>query len=249
MSKKQKRTHPSRQKTANAPASRSSKQPWIIGAAAIGLLSIGGLIWASVDETPLSSTTATTSQPAVAPSPSTQQKTGQPQFELKVNPQTGTTTTQAGSPLQISVNPPAAAAPTAGMPAPDFSLQDLKGRPVQLSKLKGKVVAVNFWATWCGPCRAEIPGFVKAYEKYQSKGLEIVGISMDRVGKDAVHEFVKKNGITYPVAIDMSQTPQKYGGVSGIPTTFIVDREGKVAKQHVGYMDQTMFEKMVTPLL
>jgi peroxiredoxin len=138
---------------------------------------------------------------------------------------------------------------TVGSVAPDFVLQDLKGRPVQLSKLRGRVVVVNFWATWCGPCRAEIPGIVKVYKQYRQKGLEIVGISLDQAGRDVVEDFVKENGIRYPVALDTSQVAQQYGGITAIPTTFIIDRQGRIAKRHVGYMDQASFEAMIAPVI
>ncbi|HEY6952062.1 MAG TPA: TlpA disulfide reductase family protein, partial [Bacteroidota bacterium] len=92
--------------------------------------------------------------------------------------------------------------------APNFSLKTSEGKTIELSKLKGKTVVVNFWATWCGPCRAEIPGFIDVYEKYKSKGLEIVGISLDQGGWDDVKPFVKKYNISYPVVLGNDKVAQ-----------------------------------------
>lgn len=201
----------------------------------------------------------TASTPTSASSATKTPEPAQPQIQITPTPEQGDSpltitvndSNQSAtnpSPLKITMNPPAAV-PATGTVAPDFTLQDLNGRTVQLSRLRGKVVVVNFWATWCGPCKAEIPGFINVYNKYKRKGLEIIGISLDTAGADVVAEFVKKYSINYPVALDKSATQQKYGGVTGIPTTFIIDRQGRIAKRHVGYMDQTAFEKMVSPLL
>ncbi|HUI08763.1 MAG TPA: TlpA disulfide reductase family protein [Bacteroidota bacterium] len=133
--------------------------------------------------------------------------------------------------------------------APDFKLPNGSGGTVQLSKLRGKVVAVNFWATWCGPCRAEIPGMLDVYEKYKAKGLEIVGISVDRDGWGVINPFVKKLKITYPVVLGTGETTDAYGGIDAIPTTFFVDRKGHVLKRHVGYMSKEEFEETIKNFL
>ncbi len=133
--------------------------------------------------------------------------------------------------------------------APNFTLKTSQGKTVELSKLKGKTVVVNFWATWCGPCRAEIPGFIDVYNKYKSKGLEIVGISLDQGGWSDVKPFVKKFNITYPVVLGNDKVARLYGNVEAIPTTFIVDKTGKIVNQHVGYMKEEDFEAMIKGLL
>lgn len=133
--------------------------------------------------------------------------------------------------------------------APDFSLKTSDGKPVQLSSLKGKVVLVNFWATWCGPCKSEIPGFLDLYEKYKDKGFEIIGISLDQEGWNAVTPFVKKNNIRYPVVLGSEEIIEAYGGINAIPSTFVVDKNGNIADHHVGYLNRQTLEKKLKELL
>jgi cytochrome c biogenesis protein CcmG/thiol:disulfide interchange protein DsbE len=146
--------------------------------------------------------------------------------------------------MPLAVLAPLACAQT-GKQAPNFSLQTGSGSTVELAKLKGKVVVVNFWATWCGPCRVEIPGFVSVYEKYKNKGLEIVGISLDQKGWSALRPFIERNKITYPVVLDNGEVASRYGDIRSIPTTFIVDRKGNIVDTHIGSMDAISFEKLV----
>jgi len=134
-------------------------------------------------------------------------------------------------------------------PAPDFSLRDLDGREVSLSQMRGKVVILNFWATWCPPCRQEIPDFVDLQKQYGAQGLQIVGVSMDQEGASVVRPFVQQNHINYTMLVDGQKIAGLYGGIQGIPTTFILDRQGRIAKKAVGFTSRSVFEKLVTGLL
>ena len=125
--------------------------------------------------------------------------------------------------------------------APDFTLTSLDGKKITLSAFKGKVVILDFWATWCPPYRAEIPGFVEIYNKYNSSGLVIIGVALDTPEK--VRAFVKSNKITYPVVIGNNDLANLYGGIQGMPTTFVIDKNGKVLTTHVGYVDKAVFVK------
>ncbi len=134
-------------------------------------------------------------------------------------------------------------------PAPNFALKTADGKTVELKKLQGKVVVVNFWATWCGPCRREIPGMMKVYDKYKGKGLEIVGIALDRDGWNDVKPYLEKSPISYPIVIGERKLTEQYGGVEAIPTTFIVDRKGNIVAKHVGAMSEEDFEKAIKAAL
>ncbi len=133
--------------------------------------------------------------------------------------------------------------------APDWQLKDLDGKAVKLSDFKGKVVILNFWATWCPPCRREIPDFVALQKQYADKGLVIVGVWMDEGGAEVVKPFVKKMGINYPVIMGDQKTAAAYGGIQVVPTTFIIDKTGKIAAQHEGGADRATFEAEIKPLL
>jgi len=133
--------------------------------------------------------------------------------------------------------------------APNFALKAADGNMVELEQLKGKVVVVNFWATWCGPCRKEIPGFIEVYNQYRGKGLEIVGISLDRGGWEVVKPYIEQSKINYPIVVGDGDLAEAYGGIRAIPTTFIVDKDGMIANQHVGYMTKADLEKLVKGLL
>ena len=133
--------------------------------------------------------------------------------------------------------------------APNFSLKTYDGKVIELAKLKGKTVVVNFWATWCPPCRAEIPDFIKVYESSKAKGLEFVGIALDEDGWAKVKPFTDKNKITYPVVLGTPEVVQAYGGIEGIPTSFIIDKKGNVVDRQVGLMTKDVLEKKISKVL
>ncbi|MCX6141662.1 MAG: TlpA disulfide reductase family protein [Ignavibacteriales bacterium] len=133
--------------------------------------------------------------------------------------------------------------------AANFSLKSADGKSYELRKYKGKVVIVNFWATWCGPCRKEIPDFIEVYKKYKNKGLVIIGISVDKDGWSAVTPFVEESKMNYPVVLANQKVVENYGGVEAIPTTFIVDKKGYIADQHTGVMSLKELETKLQPLL
>jgi cytochrome c biogenesis protein CcmG/thiol:disulfide interchange protein DsbE len=124
------------------------------------------------------------------------------------------------------------------VPAPDFVLKDLQGKDLKLADYKGKVLVLNFWATWCPPCRAEIPDFVEAYAANKDKGLEILGVSVDRMTADRLLPFVSKAKINYPVVLADAKIVQDYEPGDYIPTTIIIDKKGIVRRRHVGQMDK-----------
>jgi peroxiredoxin len=133
--------------------------------------------------------------------------------------------------------------------APNFALSSQNGKVIELVKLKGKVVLVNFWATWCPPCRAEIPDFIDVYNIYKSKGFEIVGIALDEEGWQKVAPFMKEAKINYPIVLGTRTITQAYGGIDGIPTTFIVDKDGYIVEHQVGMLTKTALEKALKKYL
>jgi thiol-disulfide isomerase/thioredoxin len=132
--------------------------------------------------------------------------------------------------------------------APGFSLTTIGGEKISLDDFKGKVLIVDFWATWCGPCRIEIPGFVELQDRYRDQGLEIIGLSKDD-GPDEVKEFYKQFKMNYPVALAGDGVDQLYGGILGMPTTFLIGRDGRIYAKHVGAADISVFEEEVKTLL
>lgn len=141
-----------------------------------------------------------------------------------------------------------------GKPEPDLKLKDLDGKDVSLGDLKGKVVFVNFWATWCGPCQEEIPELIDMQNKYASKGFTVLGIAMDDEGKSVVAPFVAKekydvNGqkmlINYPIVIGTDEAADKFGGIMGYPTSFLISRNGKQIMKFQGPPDLDIIQKAI----
>lgn len=120
--------------------------------------------------------------------------------------------------------------------APDFSLKDFNGTELSLADFEGKVLFMNFWATWCPPCRAEIPDFVEAYDKYKDMGLAILGISLDQISEKRVSEFAEKLQVNYPMAMATQQLFKDYPAPGAIPTTLVIDGMGKIRYKKVGLM-------------
>jgi cytochrome c biogenesis protein CcmG/thiol:disulfide interchange protein DsbE len=133
--------------------------------------------------------------------------------------------------------------------APDFTLKDEDGRSVQLSDYRGKVVLLNFWATWCGPCKIEIPWFVEFEREHKDQGFAVVGISMDGDGWQAVKPFISDAGINYRILMGNDSIAHLYGGVEALPTTFMIDRDGKIAAVHKGLVSKSIYENDLTQLL
>ena len=133
--------------------------------------------------------------------------------------------------------------------APDFVLKDVNGKTVRLSDYRGKVVLLDFWATWCSPCQIEIPWFMDLERRNKDKGFAVLGVSMDDDGWESVKPFLSQLGVNYRVVIGDSETAQLYGGVDALPTTFLIDRDGKIAAVHVGLADRRDFEDGVEKLL
>jgi len=131
----------------------------------------------------------------------------------------------------------------------DFAIKDLDGKDVKLSSYKGKVILLNFWATWCGPCKAEIPGFVELQEKYK-KDLVVIGYSVDDTA-DKARAFATEYKMNYPVLLGLGRedVQDAYGPIWGIPASFLISRDGKVCKKHMGIAPKAVFEKEIQALL
>jgi peroxiredoxin len=144
---------------------------------------------------------------------------------------------------------PVRAGPVTPAPAPGWELKDVDGKPVNFSRFKGKVVVLDFWATWCGPCRAEIPGYVKLQDKYKDKGLVIIGVSLDQAGPEVVKKFIGDFHLNYQVVMGDDAVVEAFGGVDGIPTTFLIDRTGTIRDKKVGAMETAEYEKVLLQYL
>ncbi len=137
---------------------------------------------------------------------------------------------------------------SASAKAPDFSVTDIQGRKLSLSEYQGKVVLLDFWATWCAPCLQEIPHFVDMQQKYGSQGFQAIGISMDD-GPKPVQRFYEEHKLNYPVALGSSQLAESYGGILGLPVTFVINRDGQIRKRFVGATDPAQIEQEVVAAL
>jgi cytochrome c biogenesis protein CcmG/thiol:disulfide interchange protein DsbE len=136
--------------------------------------------------------------------------------------------------------------------APDFALTSTDGKTVKLSDYKGKVVIIDFWATWCPPCRRGVPDLISLKKEYKDKGLEIIGISLDKISRGTegnVVPFIKEYGINYPIVHGTMEVTQQYGGIRSIPTSFVIDRGGKIVANYVGLVPKENFEKDVIKVL
>jgi thiol-disulfide isomerase/thioredoxin len=132
--------------------------------------------------------------------------------------------------------------------APEFKLDTLEGKSVSLADYKGKVILLNFWATWCGPCRAEIPDLAGLQNKYKDQ-LQIIGLVVDDEDQDAIKKFVREFGINYPVALATEALRTDYGGIPALPTSFLLDAEGRVVQKHEGLRDPVLYEVEIRSLL
>lgn len=132
--------------------------------------------------------------------------------------------------------------------APAFSLKSLDGKPVSLADFHGKVVFLNFWATWCGPCRVEIPDLVDLQSRYKDR-LQVIGLEVGDDESDDIQKYVEKTGINYPVAIGPEELRMQYGGIPALPTSFVLDTEGRVVQKHVGLFDPALYEMEIRALL
>ncbi len=134
-------------------------------------------------------------------------------------------------------------------PAPDFTLKDAEGRDVTLSDYKGKVVLLNFWATWCGPCKIEMPWFVDFQRKYKDRGFSVIAVSLDDEGWEIVRPFTDKFDLNFPVVVGTDEMADQFGGVAALPTTFIIDKEGQIVNSHMGLVGRGEYEEDIEGLL
>ena len=142
-----------------------------------------------------------------------------------------------------------AGGPKPGTAAPDFALQSLDGKTVHLSDFRGKAVLLNFWATWCEPCKLEMPWFAELQNQYGPQGLAVVGVAMDDAGPDKIAKFAKDVGVNYPVLLGKESVGDAYGGLEYLPTSFYIDRDGKVVQRVFGLRSRSDIEDWVKEAL
>jgi thiol-disulfide isomerase/thioredoxin len=142
-----------------------------------------------------------------------------------------------------------ASASVVGQPAPALTFKDLAGNEVSLAALKGKVVVVDFWATWCGPCLMEIPGYIEMQKKLGPDGLVVIGVSLDQKGPKHVQRFAAQKGMNYTVVMGDSDAVDAFGGFEVIPTTFLIGRDGRILHEKSGAMESAEYEALVRKAL
>lgn len=145
-----------------------------------------------------------------------------------------------------SAPPPAV---TKSSPAPDFTLQSLDGKSMQLSDFRGKAVLLNFWATWCSPCKIEMPWFIELQKQYGAQGLQIVGVAMDDSSKEDIAKFAQEMGVNYPVLIGKEAVGDAYGGVPALPESFFIGRDGKIVDKIIGLKGKSEIEDSIKKAL
>ena len=133
--------------------------------------------------------------------------------------------------------------------APTFELKDANGAKVTIGEYKGKVVLLNFWATWCGPCKAEMPWFQEFDKQFKDQGFAVLGVSLDEEGWNAVKPYIEERKFTYRMVIGTEEVSQLYGGIDSLPTTFMIDKDGKIAAIHTGLVSKATYRKQVESLL
>jgi peroxiredoxin len=136
-----------------------------------------------------------------------------------------------------------------GQPAPDFSLSTLDGKTMKLSDFRGKAVLLNFWATWCEPCKVEMPWFVDLQKKYAGQGLQVLGVAMDDASPSDISSFAEKMGVNYPVLIGKEEVGAQYGGIEYLPSTFYISRDGKILDHVFGLVSKSEIETEIQKAL
>jgi thiol-disulfide isomerase/thioredoxin len=134
-------------------------------------------------------------------------------------------------------------------PAPDFTLESLDGQSVTLSNLRGKAVLLNFWATWCGPCKIETPWLVELQKQYGPQGLQIIGVEAGDDGKDDIAKFAKDMGMNYPVLLGKESVDDAYGGMPALPESFFIGRDGKIVDKIIGLRGRADIEESIKKAL
>ena len=133
--------------------------------------------------------------------------------------------------------------------APVWKLKDLAGNEVRSEQFKGKVVVIDFWATWCVPCIGEIPGYIELQKKYGADGLVIIGVSLDQKGPDHVRKFAESKGMNYVIVMADDTVEESFGGIDAVPTTFLIGRDGRIVHRKRGAMPSAEYEKLVAQAL